>query len=169
MPFIDWKSELQSWDPFGWQMFLLACLHHYFFFSPTNFYPRKCMALLERRKEKEHTHTQKHFKRLGTWILSQTLEVQSWLEGWVCISGSGWESACNEYCIQRADVTQCLWTSISQNRECQQPNSLQKYLTKMPVLCPSPALRRDTSACVVYSQGLENSNPDEGCSGKGYQ
>lgn len=50
----------------------------------------------------------------------------------------------------------------------QQSNSLQKYHpTKLPKLCP--ALSRDTSACEVCSQGLENSISNERCGRERYQ
>lgn len=60
-----------------------------------------------------------------------------------------WVGVCLQWIFhanQRADVTQCLPTPISQNRERQQSNGLQKcHLTKFAKLCPSPAMSRDTS------------------------
>lgn len=51
--FIDWKLELQSWETI-WLTDVSACLSPPLFFSPTNFYPRKCVALVQRREGKSH-------------------------------------------------------------------------------------------------------------------
>ena len=56
----------------------------------------------------------------------------------------------------RADVTQCLSTPISQNREHQQSNGSQKcHLTKFAKLSPTPAMSRDTSACAELVAGVK--------------
>lgn len=57
---------------------------------------------------------------------------------------------------QRADVTQCLSTPISQNREPQESNDSQKCsFTKFANLSPSPARSRDTSVCAELVAGVK--------------